>query len=813
MYLKSIAYLLGIFSFSLTAQNLTLSGKVIDTNNSPVPYANIILLMDADSTVLNGTASDENGFFKIDNLKIGNYQLRITYLGYKPHLQNIQFEGSSQSVTITLEESTEALSDVLIVAQRPTVRRLADRLVFDVENSTLSNANVFDVLKYTPGVFVDNGIITVKNSEPIIYINDRRIYLSSTEVQQLLEGTSATNVKSIEVITNPSAKYDAEGGAVINIITSKNIVSGYNGSVFGNYKQGFEFPKYSVGTSHFFKTEKWNTFINYNVSPKKDFRHDNEFVNFFNSVNINTSSWDTDYRGTRKSSDQNLNANVEYDFDQFNSIGLSSNILFSPRKSTKFNANSITNAIGNGGTLDSLFITDRQSVSEVLNFAFTLDYTHKFRREGEKISVSLHHTNYDYSNFQNIDTDYFFSNVQEPFRSNRFQTFSNQYIKLYTGQIDYELPMKNSSNFEVGGKFSNIKSENNLNHYHFTNGTSIKDIQKSDIFIYDEINYATYASYAKDWEHWTLQIGVRAEYTNTSGYSLLNDELNKSDYIKLFPSINIVHHFNDNNSVFFNYNRRVYRPRYSELNPFKYYYNDNSYSMGNPKLKPQIDDIITVGYTFNKNYTLELYYRHENSPTLEIVYQNNQDNIIKYVNTNIDNCISYGIDFNTYINISPKWKLYALTSLFYYDNKFFALESNNELISNSKWSLYSQINNYFSFLKDESLTFDVSFVYISPIAEGARIVSERLGLNLNFKKVFWNNNASINIGIEDLFNTQNYYTTTKYLNQDVHFRSQIENRLLVLGFNCKFGNTQIKSNYKDLELDELERLGKKGSEF
>ena len=154
----------------------------------------------------------------------------------------------------------------------------------------------------------------------------------------------------------------------------------------------------------------------------------------------------------------------------------------------------------------------------------------------------------------------------------------------------------------------------------------------------------------------------------------------------------------------------------------------------------------------------------------------------------------------------PRWNLYALTSVFYYDNKFFALESGNELISNSKWSLYAQINNYFNFLTDDSLTFDVSFTYISPIAEGAKTTSKRIGLNLNLAKTFWKKNASVNIGVEDIFNTQNFNTSTKYLNQDVFYDSKMENRLFILGFNYKFGNSNLKSNFKKIDFEERERL-------
>src|SRR5690606_37247414 len=737
MPIKSTVYLLFLVSLSLFSQELTITGTVMDKNKTPIALANVVLLNETGDTLINGTVSDENGFFAIEGLNNGDFILKVSYLGYDEHTVSFALTDNKILENIVLEENNEEVGSVVLVAERPTVRRMVDRLVFNVENSTLSNSNALDVLKHAPGVFVNDGRITVKNSEPIVYINDRRVHLSSSEVMQLLEGTTATNIKSVEVITNPPARYEAEGGAVINIVTSKNMITGYNGSVFGNYRQGSEYPKYSIGTSHFFKTEKLNAFINYNISPRKDFRHNDEFVNFFNSNGENTTSWNTDYDRVKKSADQNINATVGYDFNENNTLTFSTNILLSPRENTKFDANSTTEVFGLNRILDSLFLTDKISVTEALNFAYTLDYVHKFKREGERLSVSAHFTDYSYSDFQNVETGYFFPDAPTPFRENRFQTFSSQDINLYTGQLDYELPLKNTSHIEAGAKVSVINSESILNQFNFVNGNKVEDVQNSDAFLYDEMNYANYISFAKEWQQWSLQAGLRTEYTRITGKSLVSSEINRSDYVKFFPSINVLNHINEGDAIYLNYKKRIYRPRYSELNPFRYYFNDNTYSTGNPNLKPQIDDVFTLGYTFNKNYTFELYYRYESNPTLEIVFQDNTENIIKYINTNIDHSISYGLDFTTYTSLTPKWNLYALASTFYYDNKFFALESNNELVANNKWSFYAQINNYFSFLKDESLTLDVSYTYVSPIAEAAKTASERAGLNFNLKKVFW----------------------------------------------------------------------------
>ncbi|MCL6295024.1 outer membrane beta-barrel protein [Jejuia spongiicola] len=789
---------------SCFAQEYRVNGYVKDVNNNPIAYANVVITKNSEGIEgsANGTSTDESGYFIIESLSAGNYTLKISFLGYTTYTKAVDLDGHTKFDTVVLEENLEALEDVTIVAKRPTVKRLVDRLVFNVENSTLSNNNVLDVLKHTPGVLVHDGSITIKNSTPTVYINDRRVHLSSSEVQQLLEGTSATNVKSIEVITNPPAKYEAEGGAVLNIVTSKNIVAGYNGSVFGNYKQGSEFPKYSFGTSHFFKTKKLNTYVNYSINPRKDFRNNSESLNFTDNT-----SWETDLKKTRKSKNQNINANIDYDFNENNSLGFSTNILVAPREDTKTRINSLTEVFNSTKVLDSTFNTSNNQVNETFNLAFTLDYTHKFKKIGEKLSVSLHHTNYDFSGFQDVNTGYFLPNTSVAFRNNKFQTFSSQEIKLYTGQIDYELPISDSEQFEAGGKVSNINSESILNQFTFENDIKTEDLQNSDTFLYDETNYALYTSYSKDWDAWSLQGGLRAEFTNIKGNSLSTNLINNNDYIKFFPSLYILNRLNENNEIYFSYNRRIHRPRYSQLNPFKYFLNDNAYVTGDPNLRPQIDDIFTFGYTLNNKYTFEIYYSFEKDPTYEVTFQDNVDNILKYINTNIDSNISYGLDFTTYTEILPKWNLYALTSLFYYENQFFTFEGTNELLAVDKWSLYAQIINYFTFLKDNSLTADITYLYISPLVDGVSNISSRSGLDINLRKTLWNNRASISIGAMDIFNTQNFTQSTKYLNQDVFLKSRMENRLFTFGFNYKFGNYRLTSNKKDIELNERERLG------
>jgi hypothetical protein len=806
MFTKFI-FLFFSFSFFGFSQVHTIEGVVKDEGDIAIAFANIVLEDTEDASIIAGTTTNDDGAFKLENLKPSVYNIRISYLGYESFSAKIKLSGNVNLKTIILNDNIERLDGVVVTAKRPTVKRLVDRLVFNVENSTLSNSNVLDVLRHTPGVVVSDGSISVKNTPPVVYINDRRVHLSAAEVLQLLEATPANNIKVVEVITNPPAKYDAEGGAVLNIKTSKNIISGYHGSIFGSYQQGFQFPKYSIGTSHFFKSKKLSAYVNYNISPREDFRNNLETINFIDN-NAIVSSWETDFKRERASDNQNITGTINYDFDARNSLNFSANTLIAPRENSRTRVNSLTEVFGASKALDSSFRTLNNLVSEKFNLAFSLGYIHKFKTDGEQLSVDLHHTNYDFSEFQNVDTGYFLPNATTSFRDNRFQTFSSQEIQLMTGQLDYKLPSEDGSVFEAGVKAVRIASDNILDQFSFQNGVREDDLDNSDVFIYDEKNYAAYTSYEKDWERWSIKAGLRVEITETEGLSQLSNTTNINNYTNLFPSFYILNRLKNDDEIYFSYNKRIYRPRYRQLNPFRYFLNDNAFITGDPGLLPEIDDSFILGYTINNTFTFEAYYRYEQNPTLELPVQDNDNRLLKYIYTNIDHNESYGLDFTTYTSITKHWNLYVLSSLFFYENNFFAVGNNNELLNNERWSVYANVTNYFNFLKDNSLTADIGVDYISSLFIGPSDISSRLGLDINLNKTFWNNKASLNIGVRDLLNTRNFTQSTRYLNQDWFVDSRSENRLFVVGFNYKFGNYRLKVKKADIDLGERDRLEK-----
>ena len=312
---------------------------------------------------------------------------------------------------------------------------------------------------------------------------------------------------------------------------------------------------------------------------------------------------------------------------------------------------------------------------------------------------------------------------------------------------------------------------------------SLKILDDPDTFIYDELNYAIYSSYSKDWDVWSLKLGLRGEYTSLTGNSSSTGLSNDSDYFKLFPSLYVLHNLNENNQIYFNYNRSIYRPKYNELNPFEYFLNDNTITSGNPNLLPEIDDQFILGYTFKEKYTFEVYYRYEDNPNIQFIFQENDDRIIRYTYTNIDYGLSYGLDFTTYTPLTDHWNLYILSSLYYDESNFIAPEeNNNELLKNDKWIFYAQIINYFTFLSDNSLTANLSLAYTSPYVDGARTISSRAGVDLSLRKSLWNSRASVSLGVTDIFNTQNFSTTTNYLDQDIFYDSYHRKQ----AFHCWF---------------------------
>ncbi|WP_452225404.1 TonB-dependent receptor domain-containing protein [Lacinutrix chionoecetis] len=808
-----ISLILFIFSSPIIAQQLTISGTIVDEENNAIPYVNVMLHESVIPTIegssgisgenKKGAVTDENGNFEFTNLKKYAYFIKPSYIGYKSEkaLYPIQLS-KDEYIKIVLEEDAQILEGVTINATKPTLEKELDRLVFNVANTALSEGSLLDVLRSTPGVLVLGDAISVKNGTPAVYINDKKVNLSASEITQLLESSPANTIKKVEVITNPPAKYDAESGAVLNIVMSRNLITGYRGNVFTNYTQGV-YPRYNAGINQFYKTKKVNVNLNYSFTDSKTNRSSDNTINYNDNTGLLDEKWQTNNNRNTSTKTHNVNLNFDYFIDDRNTLRFSANTLLLPYFDYRINGQTEVTDNANNNLFN--FNTNNHSQDEKYNLGFDLDFTHHFKNKG-KVVFSAHFTDYDYQRNQRVNNHYFFANDVNNFRT-AFVTDNNQNTNILTGQIDYNLPVDDSSDFAFGIKTSNIDTNSDITQFDINQSTGTIDFnaENSNAFDYTESIFAAYTSYNKSWEKWSLSGGLRVEHTNVDGLSVSNNLKTTQDYLELFPTLNLSHQVSEKVNVYTNYKRTLSRPSYQLLNPFNFFLNDNTIVTGNPNIQPSFTNHFVVGTTLNQRYTFEAYYKDITNDIIELPRQDNANNLLIYSPTNIGNTKEFGFDFITYFDVMDNWFVYFVTSFYNIQDEAFI---DNQLLKMNQWSNYSILSNDFSFLKDNSLKANFTLTYIGKNQQGFQIVDSRLASDLSLSKTVLKKKGTLSLAISDLFNAQDFAVKSKFGNQDNRNFTNLDNRYIKLGFNYKFGNTTLKTNERTTELKERNRLEK-----
>ena len=594
------------------AQEYQINGAVIDTEDQPISFVTVVAnkaIVEGDGNPgfepVQGSSTDEAGKFTLEGLEAGTYLISFLYLGYHVKSINVEIDGNKDLGIVQLEESREDLDEAVVTSRRPAIVKEPGKLVFNVEGTSIANGNAIQLLAKTPGVLVLPESISVKNSTPVVYINNRRVYLSSSEVYSLLTNTDAGVIKAIEVITNPGAQYDAEGGSVLNIITSKAISVGYKGTISTNYQQGV-YPKYSFGTSQFYKNNWLSLTGDYTFSPRKEFKDQEDMIRYFDpSLNVQ-SLWESDFYRTTRSYAHQGNVNAEFTLNEKNSLSVVASAFIAP--DTEYN-NRVDAEIRNANReLDSTFNTMSFLNNTKSNYSFNATHRTALNEKGSSLKTSVNYILYDDEQFQEVASDYFDA-AGEFLRTNSFFTNAMQNSDIITAQTDLSIPMQ-SGDFALGVKYSNIDTESGLEFFNTNSGTATFEPGLSDEFLYEEAIYAGYLEYSAGWEKWALNVGVRAEKTVIEGTSNSLGTVNNQDYFELFPSISLDRTLVDGNVLGLSYARRITRPRYQSLNPFKYFLNENNFNAGNPNLVPAIDNKIKLSYSYKNKLFFDLYYHH-----------------------------------------------------------------------------------------------------------------------------------------------------------------------------------------------------------
>jgi len=780
------------------SQVFELKGEVKDQYQEPVAFASVFLLTVTDSVLVKGTSADENGAFLFSDIAEGLYLLKASYVGQMSDNLAIEILKDTKIGALILEQHTEELNEVTVVSNKPVVERKVDRIVFNVENTVLSQNSSWDILSQTPGVIVMNGDLKVRNQATTVYINNRKVQLSSDEVRSLLENYQGENIKSVEVIYNPPASYDAEGGSILNIVTSKNLSIGYKGNVSAGYTQGV-FPKYNFGTSHFYKTKKLNLNASYNYAPKKEYKNTINNTNFMDEGGI-VSIWDTDFDQVIRSNNHSAGLVVDYEFNDKNTLSLTSNAQFQPKRDANFFQET---TIKNGeGVLDSIFNTNSFFNEKKNNISGDLVFKHQFKDQGN-ITANAHYTYFDLDRNQNVNSNYFLPSGSF-IRDFNFSTVANQQIAITTAQIDYN-DYLGSVFFETGVKSSFIDSESKLDYFLQNNGTEFIS-NLSDDYTYDESVYAGYFSLSKDWDKWSLKTGLRAEQTESSGLSVNVANINKLSYFELFPSLYVLHNINEHHSLSFDYARKVQRPRYEDLNPFRTYINERTFEEGNPNLTPSFSHNFNLNYTLNQEYFFDFYYRDNGMYISTLTFQDNDNFVLRDITQNVLESTSYGFDFTYGKSITNNWYLYSYISIFHEDESFIALQSDEYSYKNDFNGAYVDLTNYITLSKDSSFKGELGLTYLSGFLQGSFIQEESTNLTVGLRKSFLKNRAVLSVSANDLMGKSNAFVSSKYLNQDNSYLSAPETQYVKFGFTYNFGNFRLEDNQRNIEKIERERL-------
>lgn len=694
----------------------------------------------------------------------------------------------------TATDSLIFTPEVEIVAKRNTLKRKVDRLEFTIEGTPLQNMNGWEILSNTPNVLVRNESISVRGSDQILVtINDRKTLMSQEELKQFLESTPGNQIYAIEVITNPPAKYEAQGTAVINIKIKQNRLTGYRGNVSARYHQSI-YAKGRIGLMQSYNTNKWQLSGNYTFVSGDYVRYNFDVVTYEH----NNTRWESDMVRKTKARQQHLysfSSQYEVDSTAFIRFGLDGTV--NPKSTGNYY---IPTDIYNTETnlLESYYRTANRRFQKyhMLNAYFS--YDKKIRNSN--FSWTNNFSNKNHIEQQDISTWQYFVNQPESFT--RFGNNSSQQIKLFSSQVDYRLE-KGDFIFESGAKYSLVRSDNQLDFLNEWAGSLIQDSVRSNQFNYGEQIISAYLSGEYKWKKWFFKVGLRNEMTLIQTTSDNPAVANKTNRNNLFPTFYVLYELKDEQQIGFSYGKRIDRPVYDFLNPSKSYYNYYSYFQGDPYLKSTLIDNVNLTYTL-KDWNFEVYYNYIKNPSMEISVQNPSTFETIYLFTNIRNGRSLGFNFFKNFTLLSNWKLNLFGMGEYNENYFMGID--NQLYRNQVFFYHANLSTQITLDKAKTWDLSIGYRYNSKAIQGSFTISSSQNTYLMLSKKLFDKNLEVGLVINDVFKTDKNTVSTRYANQKQQFKDYRDTRYFMINLKYNFGNQKIKETKAVDKTDEQKRL-------
>lgn len=767
----------------------TINGILADELQKPVDYATIGLFKATDSSLVKTTLTSEDGKFQFIAVKSGDYYLRVTRMGFTTH-KGKSFNLSEDKLTldlakIILQSEGKTLQTVSITAVKPLIERKADKLVMNVENSSVSiGSTALEVLQRAPGVTVDqNDRISMQGKQGVLILLDgKQTYMSNADVANLLRNMQSEQIESIELITNPSSKYDASGNSgIINIRTKKNKNGGTNGSLSAAAAIGKNF-RGNTGVNLNHRTAKMNVFGNYNYGHFKN-------SSVLDIDRISNGTPDTYFmqigETTRKRRNNNFKAGADYFINSKNTIGFLVNGYLNKGSEITDNRTKIGKSFTQ---VDSLLVAQSTQKENYENLSYNLNYKSILDSAGSEISADLDYSRYNGKDVANYENDYLFANGNRIRPLNIIRNSTPTQIDIKAFKIDYNVSLSKTVKLEAGLKSSWVKTDNDLQAEEFINNAWRNDIRRSNQFIYDENVNAAYTNVNKQFKNTTVQVGLRLEQTNSTGNLITTNYVVKRSYLDLFPTFFVQQTLSKNNQIGFSYSRRIDRPSYDALNPFVYYLDQYTYNKGNPFLKPQYTNNFEVSYTLMQKYLLSLNYSRVSDVITQVLLPDEQQKALYQTNENLAKNVTYGANLNIPIKFTKWWDMNNNLNVFHLS--FETPDLAGSALKTGKTSFQFKMQNSFTIVK--GFTAELMGSYESPLDYGTLSIGNRYYVDMGISKSLLNKKASLKLAMSDVFNTNEQNITSAYPGLKYDLYQKNDTQLGRISFTYRFGKNEIK---------------------
>ncbi|TCI84835.1 outer membrane beta-barrel family protein [Tenacibaculum sp. M341] len=769
--MKHVLYIFLLSSITFYAQTGAIKGKVIDKNSQEVlPYVNVILK--SGEKIVTGGITDEKGFFSIKNIPYNTYKVSIQFIGYKSEYRNITLNADQKTMNlgiIHIEEDAVALENVEITAERSTIEQKIDRKVVNVgKDLTTTGASASDIMNNIPSVSVNqDGDISLRGNDNVRILVDGKP--TNIDPRDILQQIPSTSIKTIELITNPSAKYNPEGmSGIINITLKKNTALGFNGAINVGFTQG--------------EGSRYNNSLNLNYSNGK--------INFYGSYNnrfgdqittgVVTRTLEQTRQSTRNINNQEshlVKIGFDYFIDKKNTFSIYTNQNISNRVSDgNRSITFFTNPSANFQQMDDLKRKNRNQV-------YNIDFKHVFSENHTiELEVDFNQLKQDRNNDFNYTVNSPVADYDEIINDNRNNTTIN---------LDYENSVAENSTLQLGAEARLNKVENVYE-------TDRVDFRDSN-FSFDRKIYSFYTTFSQKWEQWQYNLGVRLEsYKADNEFLEVGEELQifSDKQFNIYPSgfLKYIPSENAKSSYVLSFSRRVDRPSLNQINPIRQISTPLTIITGNPNLLPQFTNSIELNYTrkLNKgNFTIGGFYRRvhddinrrgffdEDNPTVLVIDYDNFDS------TN-----AYGLEFSTNYKLNNWWRLNGSVDV-YSRNQQGIIEDQDVEVSNTLFNV--KLSN--SFKATKALTFQLFTLYTGKQRVLQYELEENFFANIGARYSFAKGKGSINLNFNDIFRTQRFaFNAFRTVVQEGEFKR--DTQAVFIGLSYRFGIKNKKAGRK-----------------